>query len=119
MPKDTGISAKEKRSLRSGLFGGMSKRELEQVEQCARERQAPYSVLEDRMVDAVCFTSLTLGQYWPPTDDREPEMQLLMALARSIDTAAADDAKLRRQEADFMMDAHLHHPGHSLIVVRR
>jgi hypothetical protein len=26
---------------------------------------------------------------------------------------------LRRQEADFMMDAHLHHPGHSLIVVRR
>ena len=56
MPKDTGMSAKEKRSLRSGLFGGMSKRELEQVKQCARERQTSYSSFEDRMIDAVCFT---------------------------------------------------------------
>ena len=108
------MSAKEKRSLRDGLFGGMSKRELDQVKQCARDRQTPYSSFEDRMVDAVCFTSMTLGQYWPPTDDRELDMQLTMVLHRSVDTTKAEDAKLRRQEADFLMDAHLHHPGHSL-----
>ena len=99
MPRNPEISKKEKRSLRSGLFGGMGKRELEQVKQCARERQTPYSC-EGRMVDAACFASLTLGQYWPPTDDRELEMQLTIVLHRSVDTAKADDAKLRQQEVD-------------------
>ena len=41
-------------------------------------------------------------------------MQLTTVLHPSVDTAKADDAKLRRQEADFLMDAHLNHPGHSL-----
>ena len=107
------MGAKERRSLREGLLGGMSKRELDQVKQYARDRMTSYSSFEDRMVDAVCFTSMTLGQYWPPTEDRELDMQTTMALHRSVGTAKAEDAKLRRQEAEFLMDAYLHHPGHS------
>ena len=114
MPKDLGIGAKERRSLRDGLFGGMSKRELDQVKQHAREHTSPYASFEDRMSDAVCFTSLTLGQYWPDSDVRERDMQATMVLHLSVDTAKAEDAKLRRQEAEFLMDAYLHHPGHSL-----
>ena len=59
MPRNPEISKKEKLSLREGLFGGMSKKQLEQVRNRARETQAPYSTLEHRMVDVVCLTSHT------------------------------------------------------------
>ena len=114
MPKDLGIGRKEKKSLREGLFGGMGRRELEQVRQHAREHTSPYATFEDRMSDAICYTSLTLGQYWPDADARENVALTTTVLALSVVTAAAEEAKLARKEADFLMDAFLHHPGHSL-----
>ena len=114
MPRNPEISKKGKLFLREGLFGGMSKKQLEQVRNRARETQTPYSTLEHRMVDVVCLTSHTLGQYWPPTDERESAIQLEMVIALSVETAAADDAKLRRHEAEFKVEATLHHPGHLL-----
>ena len=114
MPKDLGIGHKERKSLREGLFGGMGRRELEQVKQHARDHTSPYATFEDRMSDAICYTSLTLGQYWPDADARENVALTTTVLALSVVTAAAEEAKLARKEADFLMDAFLHHPGHSL-----
>ena len=74
------MSVKEKQSLHDGLFGGMSKHELDQVKQCTHDCQTPYSSFEDRMADTVCFTSMALSQYWPPTDDCELDMQMTMVL---------------------------------------
>jgi hypothetical protein len=92
----------------------MSKRELDQVKQHAREHTSPYASFEDRMSDAICYTSLTLGQYWPDADARENVALTSTVLALSVVTAAAEEAKLARKEADHLMDAFLHHPGHSL-----
>ena len=114
MPKDLGMGRKEARSLREGLFGGMSKRELDQVKEHTRKHSSPYASFEDRMSDAICYTSLTLGQYWPNADAQENVAKISTALALSVVTAAAEDAKLAQMEADHLMDAFLHHPGHSL-----
>ena len=114
MPKNPEISKAEKASLRNGLFGGMSRRELERVVEHASKRPTPYSLFEDRMVDAVCFTSHTLGQYWSPCDEREAEMQLAHVISASVASAAADDFKLRQAEAKFAMEMVQYHPGNSL-----
>ena len=114
MPRNPIISKSEEASLRNGLFGGMSKRQLELVVDCARRTVAPHRSLEDRMVDTVCMESQTLGQYWPEPDKREQDNVLAATIRLSVDTALADATALRRREAAFEMDVILHHPGHSL-----
>ena len=89
----------------------MSYKQFELVRNRARETQTPYSTLEDRMIDVVCCAGAVLDTY---TDERDLAIQLEMVITLSVETAAADDAALRRREAEFEVGATLHHPGHSL-----
>ena len=113
MPRNPEISKDEQRSLHEGLLRGISRRELERVVEHASRQPTPYSSFEERMVDAVCYQSHQLGQYWPPCDEREAAMQLAHVISASVASAAADDIKLRQAEAKFAMEVVQYHPGHS------